>query len=157
MFKPIQITSSLLLCAFTSNSALGSHAVTPGYTERAIAAVLVAEAGIDKQRGMTGVAEVIRNRAREKKKSPIQIVKQKAVFTSLRGKSLDQVIVRASSSPEFGVALRIADLLLHHPDQLPNTTKNATHFDRIDKRPYWAEEAEVTTTIGHHRFYRTRY
>jgi spore germination cell wall hydrolase CwlJ-like protein len=127
------------------------------YLQRAVAAILVAEAGCDKQRGMIGVAEVIRNRAREKKKSPVAIIKQPGVFSSLIDTDLDAMIRKQSSHPQFASALRIARMLLNEPERLPNTTRNATHFDNVNNSPYWTLTAKATVTIGSHRFYRTSY
>ena len=157
MFKPLGITSLLLLGLTTEATVLAKSNPAIAYNQKALAAVLVAEAGIDKKKGMTSVAEVIRNRAREKKKSPLQVIRQKGAFTSLAGRTLDRVIREAVESPVYPEALEIAWVLLNHPEQLPNNTNNATHFDRIGKKPYWAATAQVTATIGRHRFYRTRY
>ncbi len=129
----------------------------PTFEQKAVAALLVAEAGIEKEPGMVAVAEVIRNRAREKNKTPLQIVRQHRIFSSLNGKSLTQLIRKEELHPQFAAALGIAAVLLSHPETLPNTTRNATHFDSVARRPYWAADAKVTTTIGRHRFYRTAY
>jgi spore germination cell wall hydrolase CwlJ-like protein len=129
----------------------------PSYDQKALAAVLVAEAGIENVAGMTAVAEVIRNRAREKEKTPLEVVRQHRIFSSLNGITLAQLIHKQESNPRFSAALAIAETLLVHPESLPNTTNNATHFDNIAKTPYWAAKAKVTSTIGRHRFYRTAY
>jgi spore germination cell wall hydrolase CwlJ-like protein len=122
-----------------------------------VAALLVAEAGCDKQPGMLGVAEVIRNRAREKRKTPLAIIKQPGVFSSLTDTDLSALIRKQESHPQFATALKIARLLVQNPDRLPNTTRNATHFDNIHRAPFWSLTAKTTVTIGNHRFYRAAY
>ena len=127
------------------------------YNQKAVAAILVAEAGCDKQSGMVGVAEVVRNRARQKRTAPLAIVKQPGVFSSLNDTDLPSLIRKHRSDPQFPAALRIAKVLLENPDRLPNTTRNATHFDQTKNTPSWAYTAQVTVTIGRHRFYRAPY
>ncbi len=127
------------------------------YTVKAIASILVAEAGCDKQPGLLAVAEVIRNRAREKHKTPIAIIKQPGAFSSLLDTDLDALISKQRNHPQFPTALKIARSLLRRPASLPDTTHRATHFDHINNAPYWVQFARATATIGSHRFYRTAY
>lgn len=123
------------------------------YELKAVATILVAEAGIDGEKGMMAVAEVIRNRAQIKNKKPIEIIKQRGAFSSLRGKTIDGLIQKHSHYPQIRVALEIAYELLTSPRSIANTTNNATHFDMITRHPWWCKYTTVTTTIGHHRFY----
>ena len=127
------------------------------YVVKAVASLLVAEAGCDKQPGMLGVAEVIRNRAREKRKTPLAIIQQPGVFSSLIDTDLTTLIRRQTTHPQFASALRLARLLLQDPNRLPNTTRNATHFDNVNRTPFWSLTAKATVTIGNHRFYRAAY
>jgi spore germination cell wall hydrolase CwlJ-like protein len=140
-----------------TNAGVAPRSPAGSYLQRAVAALLVAEAGCDKQPGMLGVAEVIRNRARTKGKTPIAIIKQPGVFSSLNDTDLGSLIHKNQDHPQFTAALRIANVLLQRPESLPNTTRNATHFDNVRNAPYWTHAAKVTVTIGNHRFYRTAY
>jgi spore germination cell wall hydrolase CwlJ-like protein len=148
------------LIAMGAPTALAGHyypRLEAAYNQRAVAAILVAEAGCDKQPGMLGVAEVVRNRARDKRTTPLAIVKQPGVFSSLLETDLAGLIRKHKSDPQFPTALKIARVLLEKPDRLPNTTRNATHFDQTKNSPSWAYTAQATVTIGHHRFYRAPY
>ncbi len=131
-----------------------TQATPTDYEIKVIATILVAEAGIDGEPGMVGVAEVIRNRAQIKRKKPTDIVKQKGTFSSLLGQTLAGLIRMHAKHPQIHVAREIAYTLLTRPETLPNTTHHATHFDICNRTPWWARHTTVTAHIGHHKFYR---
>lgn len=157
MRRIISLLAFGLLAAKAAAAPQKARPAEAEYAVKAIAAVLVAEAGCDKQPGLLAVAEVIRNRAREKHKTPLAIVKQPGVFSSLLEDSLDSLIAKQSRHPQYPAALKLARKLVKDPASLPNTTRRATHFDHVGNQPFWALTARPTTVIGNHRFYRTAY
>jgi len=145
--KHILILTGLIWTGF----ALPASAAT--YGQKVVAAVLLAEARGEGETGMVAVAEVIRRRADLKGISPLSVVKPGA-FSSLNGKTHDQIVRQFEHHPMFPQALRIARTLYNEPEKLRNITKGATHFTHKAETPYWAVNQTPVAVIGNHAFYR---
>ena len=145
--KHILILTGLIWTGFT----LPASAAT--YGQKVVAAVLLAEARGEGETGMVAVAEVIRRRADQKGISPLLVVKPGA-FSSLNGKTHDQIVRQFENHPMFPQALRIARTLYNEPEKLRNITKGATHFTHKAETPYWAVNQTPVAVIGNHAFYR---
>jgi spore germination cell wall hydrolase CwlJ-like protein len=129
------------------------------YAHKAVAAVIVGEAGNQGEAGMSAVAEVIRQRTREMKKTPDQVVlagrNGKHAFSCLNGLGPDALIRKQRrEKPQFEYALGLAEKLFSAPETLPNATKQATHFTRKEEKPWWARGHKPVVIIGAHAFYR---
>ena len=113
------------------------------YEEQAVAAVLMGEAWSEGVQGMTAVAEVIHQRAKDKGWTPLQVVTSHRgrthAFSCLNGKTIEQLISKFKSEREYKEALQIAQTVCQNPAQLPGLTKAADHFSRADEQPYWAK------------------
>ena len=123
------------------------------YGQEIVAAVLLAEARGEGDKGMKAVAEVIRNRADKKGVSMLSVVKPGA-FTSLNGTDRDALLRRFRYHPMFDDALRIARTAYNEPHRLPNVSRNATHFAHKSEVPWWARGKRPVARIGNHVFYR---
>jgi spore germination cell wall hydrolase CwlJ-like protein len=123
------------------------------YGQRIVAAVLLGEARGEGEIGMTAVAEVICNRAKEASKSPLEIVLREAQFSCLNRTTPEALHRAFHRTKMFPTALRIAKTCYHAPEQLPNLTKGATFFDHRRHRPHWLRDVRYATTIGNHKFY----
>lgn len=132
---------------------LASSASAATYGQKVVAAVLLAEARGEGETGMVAVAEVIRRRADQKGITPLQVVKPGA-FSSLNGKTHDQIVRKFENHPMFPEALRIARMLYNEPQKLRNITRGATHFTNKEETPYWAVNQTPVAVIGNHAFYR---
>lgn len=128
------------------------------YQEQAVAAVLMGEAWSDGAQGMTAVANVIRQRAMEKDRTPLQVVEfhrgRVHAFSCLNGASVNQLIQKFHSEPGFQVALRLAQIMCQAPDQLPDLVGSANHYTRGTERPYWAKGKQPVAVVGRQTFYR---
>ena len=100
------------------------------YGQRIVAAVLMGEARGEGEIGMTAVAEVIRNRANEASKSPLEIVLKKGEFSCLKDTTPEALHRKFHRMKTYPMALRIAKTCYNTPEQLPNVTKGATFFDQ---------------------------
>ena len=123
------------------------------YGQEVVAAVLLAEARGEGEKGMIAVAEVIRRRADLKGVSMLAVVKP-GTFTSLNGTNRDDLLKKFRYHKLFPVALRIARRAYNEPEDLNNITQNATHFAHKDEIPWWATGRVPVVTIGNHAFYR---
>lgn len=128
-----------------------------GWQENTIAAILVAEAGIDGQVGMECVAEVMLNRAKASRVSVISLANDR-VFSSLRGTTPTKLYVKAlrEDKTRLQTALKIAETTLHRPEQLPRRVNGATHFCQTKNKPWWAEKMDRVALVKHHSFYRPK-
>lgn len=124
------------------------------WQEKAVAAVLMAEAANQGHIGMVAVGEVISRRCAEKSKTPIQVITQRAAFSSLNGTTLEALVRKQRQQPGYAQALKIAALVCRSPGQLPGVTKGATHFVRTDVKPKWARNQKPVAVIRAHAFYR---
>jgi spore germination cell wall hydrolase CwlJ-like protein len=128
------------------------------YEEQAVAAILMAEAWSEGEQGMTAVAEVIHQRAKEKRRTPLAVVSARRgryhAFSCLNGTTLEQLIQKFRAQPDYQKALRIANTACQTPEQLPGITNAATHFTRKTEQPYWAKDQQPVAVIGRHAFYK---
>jgi len=128
------------------------------FSEEAVAAVLMGEAWSEGIPGMTAVADVIRQRAMEKDRTPLQVVEfhrgRVHAFSCLNGTTLNRLIEKFRSKPDFQQALRLARMVCRTPDQLPGLVGSANHYTRTTERPVWAEGRRPVAVIGNHAFYR---
>jgi spore germination cell wall hydrolase CwlJ-like protein len=128
-------------------------AQTATYGQRIVAAVLMGEARGEGEVGMAAVAEVVRNRAVEHGKTPLEVVCKKGAFSCLNGKTPDRLYQQHCRSPLFKAALRIAKTVYMSPEKLPGTTRGATFYDRKGANPPWLSEVRLVAIIGQHAFY----
>lgn len=128
------------------------------YQEKIVAAVLAAEASSEGVRGMTAVAEVVRQRAKEKGKTPFQVVtsgnQRRRAFSCLNGKTPDALHKHWSRDENYEAALKIAAVLVRQPERLGTLTNRATHYTLKREKPYWAKGRKPVAVIGQHAFYR---
>ena len=141
--------------------ALAIAAQSQSYEAKVIAAVLVGEAGNQGTAGLSAVAEVIRQRCVEMRKTPLQVVlaSNRAgchAFSCLNRTSPARLILKHQKREpkEFQIALNLADRLLRAPHTLPYATKQATHFTRKEEKPWWAKGHRPVVIIKDHAFYR---
>lgn len=113
-----------------------------------VAAVLVAEAGIDGEKGLLCVYEVINTRAAIRKLSNVAVVRQRKQFSVLNGVTPAALVAKSSKHPLWPVALRIAGSPV-----TTNYTHGATHFESVHfKVPSWGKSGTEVATVGRHRF-----
>lgn len=128
------------------------------YQEKVLAAVLVAEATGEGAQGMRAVAEVIRQRAHEKDKTPFQVVidgtTKRRAFSCLNRTTPNSLYRRWNKDENYGEALKIAAVLIQQPERLGGLTRQATHYTRRWEKPYWAKGKRPVMVIGRHAFYR---
>lgn len=122
-----------------------------------MAAMLVAEAGIDGRVGMECVAEVLLNRASSNRVSAVSLVNSN-VFSSLRGTTPTKLYVKALREDKavLQVALQIADVVLNRPEELPRRVHGATHFCQTKNKPWWSKHMATVAVVKHHTFYKPR-
>ena len=145
--KHILLLTVLVWAGFTSPASAAT------YGQKVVAAVLLAEARGEGETGMVAVAEVIRRRADQQGVSPLLVVKPGA-FSSLNGKTHDEIVKEFHRHPLFPQALRIARTTYNEPQKLQNITRGATHFTHKKETPYWAVNQTPVAVIGNHAFYR---
>ncbi|HEY1170269.1 MAG TPA: cell wall hydrolase [Verrucomicrobiae bacterium] len=145
--KRILLLTVLVWAGFTSPASAAT------YGQKVVAAVLLAEARGEGETGMVAVAEVIRRRADQEGVSPLRVVKPGA-FSSLNGKTHDEIVKEFYKHPQFSQALRIARTTYNEPQKLRNITRGATHFTHKKETPYWAVNQTPVAVIGNHAFYR---
>jgi hypothetical protein len=123
------------------------------YGQRIVAAVIAGEALSEGEIGMTAVAEVIRNRAKDAHRTPLEIVLKHGEFACLHRRTPQQLYDRFARRPGYQVALRLARTCYNEPDRLPNLTHGARFFDRKRDRPWWFSQVRLVACIGNHNFY----
>ena len=141
----------MLMCVVSGSGFAASNGT---YGQRVVAAVLMAEAWGEGEKGMTAVAEVIRERSREWKISPLAVVKRAKHFSCLNNTRPEQLILKFHRKKDFAVALKISRTLYNKPKELPGLAKGATHFHDKSKTPYWTAGHQPVATIGKLLFYR---
>ena len=152
-----RLNSTLLVAALTfCGASVVSQAQT--YEEHAIAAVLMGEAWSEGTQGMTAVAEVIHQRSKDKRWTPLRVVTSSRgrvhAFSCLNGTTIDQLISKFKVQPDYEKALQIAKVTCQNPATLPGITKEADHYSRVEERPYWAKGQQPVAIIGRHAFYK---
>jgi spore germination cell wall hydrolase CwlJ-like protein len=143
-----------LLLPYTLLLLLGSSLFGQTYGQKIVAAVLVAEAGIDGVRGMTAVAEVIRSRADARGTTMLAEVQRSGQFTPVvRLGSGDAVYKKFCRYPQYAAALKIAKTAYNTPEKLPGLSKGATYYHEYQIRPYWIRGMSRVAVVGRHYFY----
>lgn len=122
------------------------------FEEKAVAAVLMAEAWSEGMPGMTAVAEVIHQRAVEKAQAPLQVVSaargQFHAFSCLNGTTLERLVGRFDGIPDYQRALQLAQTVCQTPALLPGLAKSANHYTRATEHPYWSKGKRPVAVIG---------
>ena len=122
-----------------------------------VAATLILEAGGEGREGMQAVWEVIWQRAKLRKLTPLGVVTQRKQFSCLNSITPGRAIATAQRHPMW----RHAWGIVSGPPVLPNgkpLTLGADHYHATTiKPPYWADATKATVTIGRHKFYRLGY
>lgn len=144
-----------LLLWFVLLLSLGSSlAGAATYGQRIVAAVLVAEAGIEGTNGMIAIAEVIRTSADQRGISMLSEVSRERRYTPVwRAGGVDNLWLKHSRSPYYKSALEIARTAYNTPEKLPGITKGATFFHLSNMPPYWAKSMKPVAVVGRHVFY----
>ena len=128
--------------------------------EQAVAAVLMGEAWSEGAKGMTAVAEVIHQRSKDKGWTPFQVVTARRgrvhAFSCLNGTTIDLLIAKFKTQPDYEKALQIANTACQRPEQLPGLTKTADHYSRAEEQPYWAKNHQPVVIVGRHAFYKIK-
>jgi len=141
--------------------ALQFTAIGATYEERAVASVLMGEAWSDGVPGMVAVGEVIHQRMLDKREAPLQIISahhgRVHAFSCLNGTTMDRLIEKFTTKPQFQTALQLASIVCQAPGRLPGLANAATHYTRVDERPYWAKGMRPVAIIGNHAFYRLKH
>jgi spore germination cell wall hydrolase CwlJ-like protein len=119
-----------------------------------VAAVLVAEAGIDGVNGMTAVAEVIRNRADARGTTMLAEVNRPGQLSAVRGAGSVEVLYKKfHRTSVYKEALRIARVAYNTPEKLPGLAKGATYYHEHQIRPDWIRGMVRVAVVGRHYFY----
>jgi len=124
------------------------------YEEKAVAAVLMAEAWNQGSKGMLGVGEVIATRARDNRQTPWGVVTMEGAFSCLRRRSIDQWIRHFQTTKDWPSVVAIAQRVVQKPGSLPGMTKGANHFTRKEEKPYWARGRRPVFILKDHAFYK---
>jgi hypothetical protein len=112
---------------------------------------IIAEAAGEGEQGMTAVAQVIKNRADRRGKSPADVVREPDQFTGYAKpgpqalKAMEDPTIRAKAES-------ILDAVL--AGELPDITGEADHYHAKSVNPDWASKMPKTAEVGEHLFYR---
>lgn len=124
------------------------------YIDRVVAAVLMAEAGVEGEKGMQAVAEVILVRSRHTGRSPYQTVLIPKWFSCLNNTEARSLVYKFQHTSEFVKAERIATMLRLNPEAITKHTRGSDHYKRKGSYAKWAEGKWPHAVIGNHEFYR---
>ncbi len=127
------------------------------YQHKVVAAVILGEAACQGTDGMMAVGEVISQRAKLSRLTPLQVVCKRKAFSCLNGRTPDQLVRKQSKQAEYAEALRVARLVVDAPQRLPGIARGATHFTRADERPRWARGVRPVLVLKDHAFYKLPY
>ena len=112
--------------------------------------VLVLEAGGEGRVGLQAVWEVVWQRAKLRKLTPLGVVTQRKQFSCLNNITPGRAIATAQRHPMCRHAWGIVSA-----PPVTRLTGNADHYHATTIRaPYWADKAKKTVTIGRHTFYK---
>lgn len=114
--------------------------------EEVVAAVIIREAGGEGPIGMQAVANVILNRANNKKQEPFYVVTQKSQFATVSS----EIIEAAKVHPRWQYALNLSEKVANK--NLEDLTDGANHFYSGTQKPYWAKKMQFKVKIGGHYF-----
>ena len=124
------------------------------YGQQIVAAVLMGEARGEGEIGMTAVAEVIRNRANEASKSPLQIVLKKGEFSCLNDTTPEALHQKFYRMRTYPMALRIAKTCYNTPETTAQRHEGGNLLRPASRNtPPWLGDVRPVTTIGNHTFY----
>lgn len=123
------------------------------FEHKVVAAVLMAEAWSDGKHGMLAVGEVIRERARLRKCTPLAVVTERRAFSCLNRTTPRALVAKFESLADFAWALDTARTVVDHPGRLPGIARGATHFVRHGHPVYWARGRRPVMTTRYHAFY----
>jgi len=126
-------------------------------TRDIVARTLWGEARGEGRDGMHAVANVLQNRAADRRwpNDLADVATQPWQFSAWNANdpNRDKLLSVGPSDPAFAAALDIADRALS--GRLADITGGATHYHATSiAAPYWANGATATTRIGNHVFYR---
>lgn len=115
-----------------------------------VAAVLIGEAGIDREPGLIAVMEVVNTRATRAGCSHAAVVKKPKQFSCLNGVSTAKLVAESRKHPLWLAAMHIAGNPV-----TTSYTRGATHFESVHfPTPRWAHGRAVVAVVGRHKFYR---
>lgn len=121
------------------------------------AATLILEAGGEGREGMQAVWEVVWQRAKLRRLTPLGVVTQRKQFSCLNSITPGRAIATAQKHPMWRHAWGIVSAPPVLPDMEP-LTLGADHYHATTiKPPFWADKAKKTVTIGRHTFYKLGY
>ena len=131
-----------------------------------VAATLFGEAGGEGEKGMKAVANVIKNRSVSQNKTPTQVVlkpKQFSMWNNIHDKKsrinyIKSIKERAKKNPIDKQAWDLAKSLVstHINQKGDDITNGAEYYHTVRILPRWAKDFQYTTTIGNHKFYKTK-
>ena len=117
------------------------------------AATLILESGGEGREGMQAVWEVVWQRAKLRKLTPLGVVTQRKQFSCLNSITPGRAIATAQKHPMWRHAWGIVSA-----PPVTQLTGKADHYHATTiKPPYWADATKATVTIGRHKFYRLGY
>ena len=112
--------------------------------------VLVLEAGGEGRVGLQAVWEVVWQRAKLRKLTPLGVVPPRTQFSCLNNITPGRAIATAQRHPMWRHAWGIVSA-----PPVTRLTGNAAHYHATTIRaPYWVDKAQQTVTIGRHTFYK---
>lgn len=107
------------------------------------------EAGGEPYKGQLAVGEVIRNRARIRKKTFSEVVREKKQFSCWNSEDVARQWVAGISGDQFQKASKA-----WHESEWTNITEGADHYHTVFVHPLWDRSMKKTHTIGQHVFFR---
>ena len=132
-----------------------AHLVAASFHERVVASVIVLEAGGEGPEGMRAVAEVIRNRAINRKADAFSVVTRPRAFSVTNG-GISRMLRKAEIHPRYQEAARLAKMIHLRFSGLGSTVGGADHFKTVGTPAYWAKGHKPVRVIGRMEFYRLR-
>jgi spore germination cell wall hydrolase CwlJ-like protein len=114
------------------------------------ASLLILEAAGEGERGMHAVANVVHNRAVKRDSTYRQEILRSKQFSSVTGKTTQEMVNRARKDRNWKKALDISDR--EFTGWLPDITNGATHF-HSGSSVWWSGHMRRTARVGKHLFY----
>lgn len=112
------------------------------------AAVIILEAGGEGRQGMEAVAEVIQQRARERRQTSERVVLAAGQFSCMNARTPQQAVRAARNHPRWKDALTMAQgVQTHH-------TRGANHYCTLSTFPKWARNTNPVAVVGQHKFFK---
>ncbi len=130
----------------------GLRAADHSFEINAVAAVLMAEGRSEGPRGMTAIAEVIRNRG----PNPFVEIMRFKQFSCLNGRRVGSLVREMSKKYDWPKAQAIAKQLFDHPETLGDSVRGANHYEAVGLKPFWTVGLRPVATIGNFNFYSCR-